>query len=160
MRVTLAKSPAGSLFPASGSQLISPSSIGSHLPFPTALIIVSSDPQSIINKVGLNSLVKDIPSGILVVLTPLDNLPPDIPDGDPGMIIHFRPSIIRSIVLPIAPAREGVKLSEDSSTFMEILSKPIGFLHRSVGGRDGSDKGDRLRVDGEIVVQGIVEQGE
>jgi hypothetical protein len=108
----------------------------------------------------MDLLVKNIPSGILVILTPLYNLPPNIPDGNPGMIFHLRPSIVRSIILPITPVRERIELAENSSTSMEVLSESIGLFDRSESGRNGSDERYRLWVDGKVVVEGVVEQGE
>jgi len=115
VRVTLDKSPAGSLFPDEGSHSINPTSIGCHLFLPNCLPSALSPHQQ-----EEDLLVQDIPSSVFIILTPLDDFPPNIPNSDPGIIIHFLPLILRTIILPITPSRESVQLSKYPSTSMIV----------------------------------------
>lgn len=134
VRVTLDKSPAGSLLPDEGSHSINPTSIACHLFLPNCL---PSAPYNTKRKSSL--LVQDIPSGIFIILTPLHYFPPNIPNSDPGIIIHFLPFILRTIIFPITPSRESIQLSKYPSTSMVIQCQIVRFFNRSNGGRDRSD---------------------
>lgn len=107
-----------------------------------------------------NLLVKKISPGVLVILTPLDNLTPDIPDGDPSVVLEFRPSLLHTLILPIAPASEAIKLVKNSPAALEVVLENVGLLDRGDGGWDRADEGDRVLVDGEVIVEGVVEEGE
>ena len=133
VRVTLDKSPAGSLLPEEGFHSINPTSIACHLFLPKCLL--SAPPH----QEEEDLLVQDIPSGIFIILTPLDYFPPNIPNGDSGVIIHFLPLIFRTIIFPITPSRECIQLRKHSSTSMVIQCQIIGFLDWSNGRRDRTD---------------------
>ena len=128
VRVTLDKSPAGSLLPDEGSHSINPTSIGCHLFLPNCLPSARSPDQE-----EEDLLVQNIPSSIFIILTPLDDFPPNIPNSDPGIIIHFLPFIVRTIIFPITPSRERIQLSKYPSTSMIIQCQVIRFLDRSNG---------------------------
>ena len=127
VRVTLDKSPAGSLLPDEGSHSMNPTSIACHLFSPNCLPSVPPYQEE------EDLLVQNIPSGIFIILTPLHHLPPNIPNSDPGIIIHFLPFILRTIIFPITPSRERIQLSKDPSTSMVIQCQIIRFLDRSNG---------------------------
>jgi hypothetical protein len=155
VRVTLERSPAGSLFPVEGSHSTNPTSIACHLFLPSCLR--SAPSRQLIEEERKDLLVQDIPSSIFIIFTPLYYFPPNIPNRDPGIIIHFRPFVFRTIIFPITPSGEGIQLGQDSSTSMIIQRQIFGFLDRSNGRGDRADQGDRFGIDGKIVVEGIVE---
>ena len=103
VRVTSDKSPAGSLLPDEGSHSINPTSIGCHLFLPNCLPSARSLDQE-----EEDLLVQYIPSSIFIILTPLDNFPSNIPNSDPGIVSHFLPLILRTIMFPITPSGESV----------------------------------------------------
>jgi len=127
VRVTLDKSPAGSLLPDEGSHSINPTSIACHLFLPNCLPSVPPYQEE------EDLLVQNIPSGVFIILTPLDYFPPNIPNSDSGIIIHFLPFIVRTIIFPITPSRERIQLSKYPSTSMIIQCQVIRFLDRSNG---------------------------
>jgi hypothetical protein len=134
VRVTLDKSPAGSLLPDEGSHSMNPTSMACHLFFPNCLPSApSSRSRNEKKEEGMDSLVQNIPSSILIILTPLDYFPPNIPNSDPGIIIHFLPFILRTIIFPITPSRECIQLSKYPSTSMVIQCQIVRFFNRSNG---------------------------
>ena len=152
MRVTLDKSPAGSLLPDEGSHSINPTSIGCHLFLPNCLPSARSPDQE-----EEDLLVQYIPSSIFIILTPLDYLPPNIPNSDPCVIIHLLPFVLRTIIFPITPSGECIQLSKYPSTSMIVQCQVVRFLNWSNGGWDGTDKGNRFGIDSKVVVEGVVE---
>jgi len=151
VRVTLDKSPAGSLLPDEGSHSMNPNSIACHLFLPNCL--PSAPP--IIEEEDL--LVQNIPSSVFIILTPLYYFSPNIPNSDPGVIIHFLPFILRTIIFPITPSGKSIQLSKYPSTSMIIQCQIIRLLNRSNGRRDRADKRDRFGIDRKVVVEGVVE---
>lgn len=106
-----------------------------------------------------NSLVKDITPGVLVILAPFDDLAPDIPYRDTGMVVHLGPALLRSLVLAVRATREVVELGEDATAALEVAAEDIGLLEGRDSRGDRADEGDGVRVDGKIVVEGVVEEG-
>jgi hypothetical protein len=73
------------------------------------------------------------------------------------MILQLVPFLSRTIILSITPRGKGVELSQHSSTSMVVQGQHVGLFQGSDGGWNGANQGDRVRIDGEIVVEGIVE---
>jgi hypothetical protein len=155
--VTLARSLAGSLLLEEGSHSTMPWSMGCHLPLPIALIyqfLISPHTQS------QDSLVQDIPSGVLVVLTPLDYLSPHIPYCDSSMVLQLVPFLGWSIVLSITPRCKRIELHQHPSTSVVVHCQHVRLFERGNSRWDRADKRYRIRVDRQVIVEGIVEQGE
>jgi len=108
----------------------------------------------------IDLLVEDIATSILVVLTPLHNLTPDIPHSDSGIILQLGPSLLWPLVLAITSRREVIELSKHPASLLEVATQAFRFLGGRAGGRDGTDERDGVAVDREIVVEGIIEERE
>ena len=76
------------------------------------------------------------------------------------MMIELRKTGFRPIVFSITSGSERVELGEHPSATMEEASEHLCLLDRGDSGRDGANERNRLGVDGEIVVERIVEQRE
>lgn len=75
-------------------------------------------------------------------------------------MVQLGPLGFGAFVLAITSRGEGVELSEDSSPSVEVGLEHLGLLRRCGGRWDRSDQGYRVGIDGEVVVQSVVEQGE
>lgn len=75
------------------------------------------------------------------------------------MVVHLGPALLRSLVLAVRATRKVVELGEDATAALEVAAEDIGLLEGRDSRGDRADEGDGVRVDGEIVVEGVVEEG-
>jgi hypothetical protein len=75
-------------------------------------------------------------------------------------MLELWPSFFRALIFAIASRGECIELKQNSTTTVKECSEELCLLDR--GGRwgDRSDERDTVRVDGEVVVEGIVKERE
>lgn len=140
------------------------SSMGSQRSLPRALLNKTVNLVSQCKKpsdafqCAMDSLVQKITTSVLVVLSSLHRLSPDVSYGNPHIVFERFPFLARTFVSLFAPGCECIQLSDASLSLVEETLEVVRLFSQGTVGGDRTDKRDRVIVDDHVGCEHVVEQ--